>query len=354
MPLDGSSEVVLPESTNSVDGTAAQQRAAVPLPRSVRLRAGLVRLPRPAWVGDLQLLPALLALGAVLSVTASGFLTTTNLINILSQSAIVAIAAIGATYVILAAGIDLSVASTMGASGVVAAAVMNRLGSVPLGIAAGVATGAGVGLVLGWLIARFHLVPFVVTLAGLFFVQGLTTLVTAGGTLAQLPNSFGDIGFNTVAGVPIPVIVTVVLYITGQWALTRTVWGRKVLLVGANPRAAEISGINVRRTVWSTYVVAGALAGVAGVLLTATLLGANASMAQPELLTIVGVVVIGGTSLFGGTGSIVRTGLGVLFLGTLSNGLSILGLQSFDQQTATGAAILAAAGLDVLLHRKRG
>ena len=317
-----------------------------------RMREQAGRLRARPWVGDLQLLPALAVLFVVLALTTDGFLSSTNLTNILSQSAIAGIASIGATFVILTGGIDLSVGSTIGASGVVAAAIMAKSGSVVEGVVLGVLTGMVVGAILGGLIVRFGLVPFVVTLAGLFMVSGVTTLASDGKTLGGLPTSFGDIGFNTFLGLPIPVVIAIVLYVSGQWALTRTRWGRKVLLVGANPMAASVSGIGVRRVVWSTYVVSGTFAGIAGVLLTATLLGANSTMASGQLLTVIGTVVIGGTSLFGGKGSVLRTALGVLFLGMLVNGLSILGLESYDQQTITGVVILAAAGLDVALNRK--
>ncbi len=308
---------------------------------------------RPAWLGDLALLPGLAVLVLALAVTTDGFLSWVNIANVLSQSAVVGIAAIGATFVILTAGIDLSVGSTIGASGVAAAAVMRATGSVALGIAAGVLCGLCAGALLGGLIGRLSLVPFVVTLAGLFFFNGATLLATEGATIAPLPLGLDVIGLRTVFGFPAPALIAIALFVAGQWALTRTAWGRRVTLVGANPEAARISGVDVRNVLWSTYAVAGLLSGVAGVLLTANLAAANASMGAPLLLDVVGAVVIGGTSLFGGKGSVLRTALGVLLLGTLANGLSLLGLESFDQQAVKGLVILAAAGIDVALHRRR-
>jgi ribose transport system permease protein len=308
---------------------------------------------RPAWLDDLAILPGLVLLVIVFAATTNNFLTTSNIANVLSQSAVVGIAAIGATFVILTAGIDLSVGATIGASGVAAAAVMRNTGSVALGVAAGLLCGLCAGLLLGGLIGRLGLVPFVVTLAGLFLFTGVTLLVTEGATIAPLPLELDLIGFTTVLGLPMPALIAIVLFVAGQWTLTRTAWGRRLTLVGANPEAARISGVNLKNVVWSTYAVAGLLSGVAGVVLTSTLAAANASMGAPLLLDVIGAVVIGGTSLFGGRGSVLRTALGVLLLGTLANGLNLLGLESFDQQAVKGIVILTAAGIDVALHRRR-
>jgi len=147
-------------------------------------------------------------------------------------------------------------------------------------------------------------------------------------------------------------IITVALFVVAQIALTRTTWGRRVQLLGANPKAARISGVDVRFVTWSVYAVAGVFSGIAGVELVASLSAANADTGSPFLLPVIGAVIIGGTSLFGGQGSIARTGMGVLFLAVLINGLSLLGFQVFDQQAVEGAVILLAVALDILLRRK--
>jgi ribose transport system permease protein len=306
----------------------------------------------PVWVGDLAMLPALAALVLLLALTADGFLGVENLTNILSQSSVVAIAAIGATFVIITAGIDLSAGATIGAGGVAAAAVMKATGSVPLGVVVGGATGAAIGVAIGGLVGKLGLVAFVVTLAAMFAVTGATTLITAGETIAPLPLALDDITYTEVLGIPMPAVVAIVLFIVGQWALTRTVWGRKLTLIGANAEAARISGIRVDRMVWSAYLVAGLLSGLAGVVLIGMLAAANASMGSALLLDIIGAVVIGGTSLFGGKGSVLRTAIGVLILGTLANGLSILGFEYYDQQAVKGAVILGAAGIDIAVRRR--
>jgi len=301
---------------------------------------------------DLALIPALLAMGAVFSLTTSDFLTQQNLLNILQQNAVLGIAAIGATFVILSSGIDLSVGSTIGAAGIAASAVMLHAHSIALGVAAGIGAGFLMGSTLGLLIALFDLTPFVVTLAGMFFASGLTVYLTKGETLGPLPFWLDNLVFRKVLGIPVAAIITAALFVLAQIALTRTTWGRRVQLLGANAKAAQISGVDVRFVTWSVYAVAGVFSGIAGVELVASLSAANADTGSPFLLPVIGAVIIGGTSLFGGQGSIARTGMGVLFLAVLINGLSLLGFQVFDQQAVEGAVILLAVALDILLRRK--
>jgi len=301
---------------------------------------------------DLALIPALLAMGAVFSLTTSDFLTQQNLLNILQQNAVLGIAAIGATFVILSSGIDLSVGSTIGAAGIAASAVMLHAHSIALGVAAGIGAGFLTGSTLGLLIAFFDLTPFVVTLAGMFFASGLTVYLTKGETLGPLPFWLDNLVFRKVLGIPAAAIITVALFVLAQIALTRTTWGRRVQLLGANAKAAQISGVDVRFVTWSVYAVAGVFSGIAGVELVASLSAANADTGSPFLLPVIGAVIIGGTSLFGGQGSIARTGMGVLFLAVLINGLSLLGFQVFDQQAVEGAVILLAVALDIMLRRK--
>jgi ribose transport system permease protein len=315
--------------------------------RRTAIRSRVIRRLR-----DLALIPALVAMGVVFSLTTSDFLTQQNLLNILQQNAVLGIAAIGATFVILSAGIDLSVGSTIGAAGIAASAVMLHAHSIALGVAAGIGAGFLTGSTLGLLIAFFDLTPFVVTLAGMFFASGLTVYLTKGNTLGPLPFWLDNLVFRKALGIPVAAIITVALFVLAQIALTRTTWGRRVQLLGANPKAARISGIDVKVVTWSVYAVAGVFSGIAGVELIASLSAANADTGAPFLLPVIGAVIIGGTSLFGGQGSIARTGMGVLFLAVLVNGLSLLGFQVYDQQAVEGAVILLAVTLDILLHRK--
>jgi len=333
-------------------GRAAALRWPSPDPLPTGGPSTAIRLTVVGRLRDLGLIPALIGMGAIFSLTTKYFLTQQNLLNILEQNAALGIAAIGATFVILSRGIDLSVGSTIGAAGVAASAVMLHVHNIALGIAAGVAAGFLTGSTLGFLIALFDLTPFVVTLAGMFFVSGLTLDLTQGNTLGPLPFWLDNLVFRTVLGIPVAALTTVALFVLSQIALSRTTWGRRVQLLGSNPQAARISGVDVRFVTWSVYAVAGLFSGIAGVELVASLSAATADTGAPFLLPVIGAVIIGGTSLFGGRGSIARTGMGVLFLAVLINGLSLLGFQVYDQQAVEGAVILIAAALDILLHRK--
>ena len=308
------------------------------------------RAHRPGWVADLSMLPVLIVMVVALSLITNGLLTQTNLINVFSQSAVVAIAAIGATFVILTGGIDLSTGSVIGAGGVAGAEAIKMTHNVPLGVLAGLATGAFIGFVVGLVVAKLPVVPFAVTLAALYVVSGIVTLMSHGNTIAPIPSGVVSFSISGSGGVPNAVWLAVALYIVAQVALTRTAWGRRVLLVGANVQVARISGVNIGRTVNSVYVVAGVFSAAAGLVLTSGLAGAGASMGSPLLLNIVGAVVLGGTSLFGGRGSMLRTAIGVLLLGFLSNGMNLLGLQSYDQQMVTGGIIFLAASADGLMR----
>jgi ribose/xylose/arabinose/galactoside ABC-type transport system permease subunit len=341
------------EGSATEPSTASVAASGAGIARPARLGWLRDQARRPGWFADLAMLPALILLILVLSVLTDGLLTSSNLINVLSQSAVVGIAAIGATFVILTGGIDLSTGSVIGASGVAGAWIITSTGNLAAGIAAGLATGTVIGLVVGVIVARLNVVPFAVTLAALYVVSGCTTLLSHGRTIAPLPAGFIRFSIDGPGGVPYPVWLAGVLYVIAQVVLTRTAWGRRVVHVGANVEVARISGVNVVRTRTSVYLVAGLFSAIAGMTLTSGLAGAGASMGSPLLLNIVGAVVLGGTSLSGGRGSLLRTGIGVLFLGFLSNGMSLLGLQDYDQQMVTGSFIFLAAYADGLFRWRR-
>ncbi|MFC1442251.1 ABC transporter permease [Streptacidiphilus sp. N1-10] len=332
----------------SLRGAGAAEAAPAPPPAPSGKSASWLRDParRPGWLADLSMLPVLVVLVALLSVLTDGMLTFSNITNVFSQSAVVAIAAIGATFVILTGGIDLSTGSVIGASGVTAAWVITGTGSVPAGIAAGLLAGTAIGVVVGIVVAKLPVVPFAVTLAALYVVSGATTLLSHGRTIAPVPTGFVQFSIDGPGGIPYSVWLAVVLYAVAQTVLTCTAWGRRVLHVGADVEVARISGVPVTRTRASVYAVAGLFSSIAGIVLTSGLAGAGASMGSPLLLNVVGAVVLGGTSLFGGRGSLLRTAVGVLFLGFLANGMSLLGLASYDQQIVTGAVIFLAASAD--------
>jgi len=290
----------------------------------------------------------------ILAFATPNFFTPSNLVNIVRQSSFRTIMAVGMTFVILTAGIDLSVGGIIALSGVVGclALVRNNLSpalAVPLGIAAGAGVGVVLGGVNGIAITRFNLPPFIATLA-IWFIAGrdggLAYLVNDGQPVSNLPNSFLVLGAGSIGGVPIPIIFMIVVVAVGHLVLTRTKFGRYVYAVGGNEEAAWLSGINVSRVKLAVYVISGLLAALAGMLLSARLASGDPKTGIGQELDVIAAVVVGGTSLFGGRGTVLGTVVGALIIGVLNNGLNLLDISSYWQPVVKGAVILLAVLID--------
>ncbi len=330
-------------------GTGSTSQAPVPSSRgqAVRQRLGSI-------TGIGPLLIALVLICLFLTVTTSTFLTTSNLTNIIVQTSVVGVAAVGATFVIITSGIDLSVGSNVALSGMVAAYAMKHE-LVPGGVG-----GIVVALLIGVLVGAFNgasatvlrLTPFIATLAALAMARGLTQQVSQGQTIFGFPRSFTFLGNGAIAGVQAPVVVTVIVFVVGYLLLTRTSFGHQVYALGGNREAARLAGIPVRRVEFAVYALAGLCAGLAAIVLTGRLNSALASGATGLELQVIAAVVIGGTSLFGGRGSLVGTFLGVVLIGVIVNGLTLLNVNPFWQQFVQGAVIFVAVLLDALNSRR--
>jgi ribose transport system permease protein len=292
-----------------------------------------------------------------LSLASNKFLTEDNILNVLRQISINLCLSIGLTLVILSGGIDLSVGSVLAIAGAVGAGLLKNGLPLPiLGVLlqfttwGAILAGLLVGLALGWfngfVITRFRLPPFVATLGMLSVARGLTQLWTHGFPITGLGPQFGFLGTGWVFGIPMPVWISGVLVAVFTLVTRRTVFGRHVYAVGGNERAAQLSGLNLRRMKIMVYTVGGGLAAVAGLLLTARLDSATPSAGIGYELDSIAAVVIGGTSLGGGKGSVLGTVLGCLIIGMLNNGLVLLEVSPFWQQVIKGFVILAAVALD--------
>ena len=283
------------------------------------------------------------------------FLTTGNLVTIVDQVSVTAIMAIGMTMVIIAGGIDLSVGSLMALASVVAALIMRRVAGaeqvaplvfVAAALAAIVSCGS-IGGITGGLVTRFDVPSFIVTLSMLLMMAGLATKLAANQTI-PLPASVDWLGHDRLLGIPNPVVLMVVLYAVAHVVMTRTVFGRWLYAVGGNEKAAHLCGISVARVRIITYVVSGALAGLGGVILTSTLTSGNYKLGQNYELFVISAVVVGGTSLSGGQGSMMSTLLGSLIIAVIRNAMNLAGLRGEDQPMVLGAVILGAVLLDRL------
>ncbi|HTL45774.1 MAG TPA: ABC transporter permease [Vicinamibacterales bacterium] len=291
-----------------------------------------------------------LALGLeclILAIASPAFFSTENVMNVLRQNAFTAIVSAGMTFVILTAGIDLSVGSVVGLSGVLCADVLVHGHGIAAGVLAGVAAGVVVGAINGWITTRIRIPSFIVTLAMMMVARGAALKFTDARTIAGLPPSFSVFGDNA-ASVAMIASVFVVSWIV----LTRTPFGRHVYAIGGNADAAWLSGVRVNRVEFAVYVICGAAAGIAGVLSASRLHVGYPRAGEFAELDSIAAVVVGGTSLFGGRGTIWGTLAGVFFIGVLNNGLNLFNVSPYDQMIAKGAVLAVAASIDRL--RRRG
>ena len=282
------------------------------------------------------------------ALTAPGFTTTENIFNVLRQVAIVGILAVGQTFVVLTAGIDLSVASLLAFCGIVSAWVEVSQVGTGWAVVAALALGALMGLVQGLIITRMGIPAFIVTLGGLSAFRGATLLWNNGYPVIGMGPVYQFFGKGMLGPVPVPVVIFLVVVVLSHLVLTRTKFGRFVYAVGGNPEAARLSGLNVGLVVTAVYVISGLFAGLAGLVLTSRLNAADPVTATGWELNAIAAVVIGGTSLFGGVGSVLGTLLGALIIGVINNGLTLMNVPSYYQQIAVGIIIVLAVWLDHL------
>lgn len=317
-----------------------------------------------AFFARFRSLLALAIMVLALSLLSDRFLTPENGWNILRQISVNLCLSIGMTLVILSGGIDLSVGAILGLTGAVAAELLKNGLAVPGtdsllqfttsgAIVAGLLVGGAAGWVNGFAITRFSLPPFVATLGMLSIARGLTMLWTGGFPITGLGDSFGHLGIGVFLGMPLPVWIMLALTAVFVVATKRTRFGRHLYAVGGNERAARLTGLNVSGIKIAVYTLAGALAGVAGLIVTARLDSAQPNAGFGYELDSIAAVVIGGTSLAGGRGSVTGTVLGCLIIGVLNNGLFLLNVSPFWQQVIKGVVILLAVALDRLNNRNR-
>ncbi|WKE71584.1 substrate-binding domain-containing protein [Streptomyces sp. WP-1] len=298
-------------------------------------------------------LTALIVLVIALSALSGDFLTTDNLLNIGVQAAVTAILAFGVTFVIVAAGIDLSVGSVAALSATVLAWSATQHGvPVALAVVLAVATGVAAGLVNGFLIAYGKLPPFIATLAMLSVGRGLS-LVISGGVPIPFPDSVSHLGDTLGDWLPVPVLVMIVMGLLAAFVLGRTYIGRSMYAIGGNEEAARLSGLRVKKQKLAIYALSGVFAAVAGIVLASRLSSAQPQAADGYELDAIAAVVIGGASLAGGTGKASGTLVGALILAVLRNGLNLLNVSAFWQQVVIGVVIALAVLLDTV-RRKAG
>jgi ribose transport system permease protein len=333
-----------------MDEAAAERAGAIRVAGTAAARAAA------AAGGRGGALAILLLLVLAFSLASENFFTSQNLLNILRQFSVPAILAVGQTLVIISAGIDLSVAATAALSGSLMGVAFAHWGwPEPAALGLGLMAGFAVGAVNGLVITRWRVPDFVATLGALAAVRGIALLVTDGLPVPDytrsvegrtIPGTVSTLGAESVLRIPLIAVVALACAVFGWLILSRTKLGRAAYAIGGNREAARVSGIRVERSKVWIYIFSGLMAAVAGFMLTGRQASANALMADGMELQSIAAVVIGGTNLFGGEGSVGGTIIGVLIIGVLSNGLNILGVADFWQRVVNGSIIVLVVALD--------
>lgn len=304
------------------------------------------------YINKISPIIPLLILIVYMAIANREFFTVNNFLNISKQSSVMGILAIGQTMVIIAAGIDLAVGSVMALTGcITAVAIINGGVNPVVAVLIGVVCGVIVGSLIGLIITKIKVQDFIATLGSLTAIQGFALLTSGGLPISGLPKGLLVIGNGNVAKIPISFLVFVGVAIIGWVILKHTTFGRNVYALGGNREAAWVSGINVNFTKTLVYAFSGFCASIASIVMLGRLNSANALMGDGMELLSISAVVLGGTSLFGGAGSIGGTIIGVITMGTLSNGLNFLDISAFWQKVILGLVIITVVALDTFRRR---
>lgn len=284
---------------------------------------------------------AFIVLCTVLAFATPKFITVYNIFTVMKQVSFIAIMSVGMTMVILTAGIDLSVGAVLGLVNVLAALFIKQFG-LGSGISLALLCGAFIGFTNGVIIVKWALPPFIVTLGMMNVARGLAMVITKGWPITGLPSSFTYLAEGSIGGIPVPVIIMIIIYFLGYIFLSRTVWGRYIYAAGGNEKATWLSGVNVNKIKTMVYTVTGFLSGLAGVMMASRLSQGSPITGTGYELSVIGAVVIGGTDLMGGKGSVLGSLIGASIMGVLENGLILLGVSAFWQKVILGLVIIIA------------
>jgi rhamnose transport system permease protein len=304
---------------------------------------------------ELGLLAFIIVISVLVQVRNHSFLTLENINDLLTNTAILGILAVGMMMVIITRGIDLSIGAALALSGMVSALMVSRFGLHPLVvILLGMAVGTLCGMVNGFLTSKAGVIPIIATLGMMNILRG-TTYITSGGkwvSANQMPKSFVRIATDNILGINTLIFIAVVIFIIGYYFINHTRAGRQIYAVGSNPESAKISGININKVLLMVYTIMGALSGLAGVLWVSKFASAQGDTASGYELNVIAACVLGGVNIAGGSGKISGLVLGTLLFGILNNALPLINVSPFWQQAIQGFVILAAIIINVLVKRR--
>jgi ribose transport system permease protein len=289
---------------------------------------------------------------AALTIFTNSFFSLGNILNVLRQASLLFFIASGLTLVVLTGGLDLSIGANVAISACVAGTVIHQTGSPTLGVLTGIGVGGVVGLLNGVMVTALRIPSFIATYGMLWVLHGVTYWYMGGETMHGFPAGFRQIGSGYFRGLPIPVYLLLVFLAIGSIFAQRTTWGQEIYAIGANPVVARLSGIPVARRLLLVYIVSGAMAGLASIIFLARLNSAEADIGESLTLPAIAAVLIGGTSLFGGLGTVFGTFVGALILTLVLNGMNLLSVNASWQPLVTGVIVILAVWLDMKTRRR--
>jgi ribose transport system permease protein len=313
-------------------------------------------VPASHWSSELRTiayrLMAVAAICLALSLISDAFLSSNNILNVLRQTSLLFLLAAGSTLVILTGGLDLSIGANVALSACLAASVMKLTGSAWLGALVGLGCGGLTGFGNGLLVTVLRLPPFIATYGAMWVLHGVTYWFMAGETIHGFPAGFRALGSGYWFGVPIPVYLMFFFLLAGIAFAQYTIYGQEIYGIGANPVAARLSGIPIKRRLLLVYTLSGAMAGLASLIFLARLNSAEGDIGETLTLPAIAAVLIGGTSLFGGVGTVGGTLIGALILTLVLNGMNLLTINANWQPLVTGVIVILAVYLDIITRRR--
>jgi ribose/xylose/arabinose/galactoside ABC-type transport system permease subunit len=318
----------------------------------VQKRTGSRLINRLSQVKELGILAALAIMCVIIGTTNPAFFSAFNLFSIGKQTSLVAIIGVGMTFVIITGGIDLSVGSVMGLGGIVTAIMLKSGMPIPIGILGGMLTGTVIGFFNGHISKLFGIPPLITTLGTMNIARGLIYVLTRGIPVYGLPEAFFLLGQGDLLGVPWLIIIAVAISLVGHFILSMTTYGRALYATGGNSEAARLAGMDVERIKVSTFVIVSTLAALSGILLTSRLSSGEVTAGIGWEMDVVAAVIIGGTSLFGGSGTILGTVLGAAIMSVLRNGMVLMRVSVYWQTIIIGFVIILAVAVDQFRRRR--
>jgi ribose/xylose/arabinose/galactoside ABC-type transport system permease subunit len=322
------------------------------IPRQAAAARPTQRRARRLHVREAGTLGGLLLLCIALWIATPHFMTASNLLNVVEQSTVIGVLAVGMTFVILTGGIDLSVGSIVALSGIIFGVAVRSGSPLPIAISAALVAGTVCGIVNGGLVTVGRLPAFIATLGMMSVARGLALVLSDGRPISGFEPTFRSLSTGRLAGIPLSTLLMLGIYAVAAFILARTVLGRYTYAVGGNEEAAALSGVNVKLVKITVYAISGLLSALTSLVLVARLNSAQPIAGISYELDAIAAVVIGGASLLGGSGSVLGTLIGALIMAVLRNGLNLLGVSSYVQQIAIGTVIVVAVLVDMTLHNR--